>query len=143
MIVIYCALHFILSSTILSSDIHILCFSYAFHILYLSYTFRVIDTLFLVLVYLSYIFLFHILYCSYTFHVLYFHVLYCHCITVLCFSYHVFYTCHFLLGFMSANTLEADTGNYKGPKALYSLYETVVYKGPKALLSLYETMICI
>ena len=42
----------------LSYDFHILCFSYtvlsyAFHILYLSYTFRVIDTLFLVLVYLS------------------------------------------------------------------------------------------
>ena len=58
-------------------------------------------------------------------------------------SCHIFYTCHFLLGFMSAYTLEADTGNYKGPKALYSLYETMVYKGPKALLSLYETMISI
>ena len=49
----------------------------------------------------------------------------------------------FSLGFMSANTLEADTGSYKGPKALYSLYETMVNKGPKALLSLYETMISI
>ena len=58
-------------------------------------------------------------------------------------SCHILYTCHFLLGFMSAYTLEADTENYKGPKALYSLYETVVYKGPKALLSLYETMISI
>ena len=62
MIVIYCVFHLILSYTILLYDIHILCFSYAFHILYLSYTFRVIDTLFLVLVYLSYTFLFHILY---------------------------------------------------------------------------------
>ena len=58
-------------------------------------------------------------------------------------SCHIFYTCHFLLGFMSAYTLKADTRNYKGPKALYSLYETVVYKGPKALLLLYETMISI
>ena len=58
-------------------------------------------------------------------------------------SCYIFYTCHFLLGFMSANTLEADTGNYKGPKAMYSLYETLVYKGPKALLSSYETMISI
>ena len=49
-------------------------------------------------------------------------------------------TCHFLLCFMSANTLEVDTGNYKGPKALYTLCETVVYKGPKALLSLCKTM---
>ena len=58
-------------------------------------------------------------------------------------SCHIFYTCHFLLGFMSAYTLEADTGNHKDPKALYSLYEIVVYKGPNALLSLYETMISI
>ena len=58
-------------------------------------------------------------------------------------SCHIFYTCHFLLGFMSAYTLEVDMGNYKGLKALYSLYETVVYKGSKALLSLYETMISI
>ena len=122
-----------------------ICFSYTL----LSYTFRVIDTLFLVLVYLSYTFLFHILYCSYTFHVLYFSytvILYCtscsynclyfHRIAVLCFSYHVIYFIHVI-------SLEADTENYKGPKALYSLYETVVYKGPKALLSLYETMISI
>ena len=41
-------------------------------------------------------------------------------------SCHIFYTCHFLLGFMSANTLEADTGNnYMYPKVL-SLYETVI-----------------
>ena len=107
MIVIYCAFHLILSYTILSYDIHILCFSYAFHILYLSYTFRVIATLFLVLVYLSYTFLFHILYCSYTFHVLYFsytvilyitscscNCLYFHRIGLLCFSFHVIYSIH-------------------------------------------------
>ena len=41
---------------------------------------------------------------------------------------------------MSAYTLEVDTGNYKDPKVLLSLYETTNYKGPKALLSLYETM---
>ena len=46
----------------------------------------------------------------------------------------------FILCFMPALTLEVDKGNYKGPKALYSLYETVVYKGPKALLSLCKTM---
>ena len=33
-----------------------------------------------------------------------------------------------------------DKGNYKDPKALYSLYETVVYKGSEELLSLYEAM---
>ena len=39
----------------------------------------------------------------------------------------------FVLCFMPSKTLEVDKGNYKDPKALYSLYETVVYKGPKAL----------
>ena len=59
-------------------------------------------------------------------------------------SCHIFYTCHFLLGFMSANTLEADTGNnYMYPKVL-SLYETVIsiFMYPK-VLSLYETVISI
>ena len=42
----------------------------------------------------------------------------------------------FVLCFMPVLTLEVDKGNYKGPKVLYSLYETVVYKGSKALLSL-------
>ena len=46
----------------------------------------------------------------------------------------------FVLCFMPTETLELDIGNYKGPKALYSLCEPVVYKGPKALLSLCETM---
>ena len=40
---------------------------------------------------------FHMLYLSYTFRSLILYFLY-------------LYTCHFLLGFMSANTLEADTG---------------------------------
>ena len=98
MIVIYCAFHLILSYTILS---------YVFRILYPSYTFRVIDTLFLVLVYLSYTFS-------------------SHSRAMLLISCHIFYTCHFLLGFMSANTLEADTGNnYVYPKVL-SLYESVI-----------------
>ena len=41
---------------------------------------------------------------------------------------------------MPAYTLEVDMGNYKDPKVMLSLYETVNYKGLKALLSLYETM---
>ena len=50
------------------------------------------------------------------------------------------YSCHLILFFMTAYTLEVDTGNYKEPKVLLSLYKTMNYKGPKALLSLYETM---
>ena len=77
-------------------------------------------------------------------------------------SCHMFYTCHFLSGFMFANTLEADTGNnYMYPKVLSlhetvisiclypkvsSLYETVTYAicylYPK-VLSLYETVISV
>ena len=56
-------------------------------------------------------------------------------------SSHIFYTCHFLLDFMFANTLEADTGNdYMYPKVL-SLYETVISIRlyPK-VSSLYETV---
>ena len=56
----------------------------------------------------------------------------CHCIAVLCFSYHFIschlsfsYSCHLFLCFMSAYTLEVDRGNYKDPKALLSLYETM------------------
>ena len=50
------------------------------------------------------------------------------------------YSCHLFLCFMSAYTLEVDTGSYKDPEVLLSLYETMNYKGPKALLSLYEAM---
>ena len=50
------------SYTIFSYDSHIPCFPYTVLSYYLSYTFRVIDNLFLVLVYWSYTFLFHILY---------------------------------------------------------------------------------
>ena len=59
-------------------------------------------------------------------------------------SCHIFYRCHFLFGFMSANTLEADTGNnYMYPKVL-SLYETVISicMYPK-VLSLYKIVISI
>ena len=59
------------------------------------------------------------------------------------------YSCYLFFCFMFAYTLEVDTGNYKGLKALLSLYKTMTsiraegaviivqdidfYKGPKAL----------
>ena len=56
-------------------------------------------------------------------------------------SCHIFYTYHFLLGFMSAYTLEADTGNDCMYPYVLSLYETMIsiciY--PK-VSSLYETV---
>ena len=53
-------------------------------------------------------------------------------------------SCHFLFGFMSANTLEADTGNNCMYPKVLSLYETVISicMYPK-VLSLYETVISI
>ena len=59
-------------------------------------------------------------------------------------SCHIFYTCHFIFGFMSANTLEADTGNNCMYPKVLSLYETVIsiYMYSK-VLSLYETVISI
>ena len=51
------------------------------------------------------------------------------------------YTCHFLLGFMFSNTLEADTGNNCMYQKVLSLYETVIsiciYS---KISSLYETV---
>ena len=104
------------SYTIISYEFHILCFSYTVISYYLSYTFRVIETLFLELVYLSYTFLFHILYlfiyfsCTIlcTFHILssctlllVLVIVYYHRITVLCFSYHVIYYIHFICIYLS------------------------------------------
>ena len=59
-------------------------------------------------------------------------------------SCHIFYTCHFLFGFVFANTLEADTGNNCMYPKVLSLYETVISicMYPK-VLSLYETVITI
>ena len=78
----------LISCHILFSFIYCTCsytiLSYDFHILCFSYTV------------LSYVF--HILYLSFTFRAMILYFLY-------------LYTCHFLLDFMSANTLEADTGN--------------------------------
>ena len=62
-------------------------------------------------------------------------------------SCHIFYTFHlhipfhFLLGFMSANTLEADTGNNCMYPKVLSLYETVIFICiyPK-VSSLYKTV---
>ena len=105
---------------IFSYDIHILCFSDAFHILYFSYDFHILC--------FSYAFLFYTLYCSYTFHVLSSCTLLLVLVTVYTFidsSAMLHISCHFLFGFMSANTLEADTGNYVYPKVL-SLYKAVV-----------------
>ena len=59
-------------------------------------------------------------------------------------SCHIFYTCHFFLDFMSANTLEADTGNNCMYPKVLSLYKTVISicMYPK-VLSLYNTVISI
>ena len=114
------------SCTILSYDFHILCFSYtvlsyAFHILYLSYTFVSLTLYFL------YLYTCHtiIAYQCYTSHImLYLLYLSCAC-----------------LGFLFANTLEADTGNNCMYLKVLSLYETMIsiYIYLK-VSSLYETV---
>ena len=59
-------------------------------------------------------------------------------------SCHIFYTCHFLLGFMSSITLEASTGNNCMYPKVLSLYETVISICMYLkVLSLYETVISI
>ena len=107
----YCTLYF--PYTIIYSS---LSFSYTCsYTMYFSYT----VILYIFILYFSYTVILYFTSCSYN-------CLYFHRIAVLCFSYHVFYTCHFLLGFMSANTLEADTGNNCMYPKVLSLYETVI-----------------
>ena len=90
--------------TVYYHRIAVLCFS--FHVIYFS---------------LSYIVLVHILYFPMIFIYCVFHILYFHMFFIY-FIYHLhfmslilyflyLYTCNFLLDFMYANTLEADTGN--------------------------------
>ena len=133
---IYCILHYH-SYTIVYFPVicvHLVLFISCYLVLFLYFIY--ICTF---LLYLSYTLCFCILFvlflCLYT----YFHIklyytscscncLYFHRIARLCFSYHIIsyaFHIHFLFGFMSANTLEADTGNYVYPKVL-SLYETVI-----------------
>ena len=96
--------------------------------------------------YFSYTVIFHILSSCTLLLVLV--TIYYHRIAVLCFSYMSYilyisfaYTCHFFFGFMSANTLEADTGNNCMYPKVLSLYETVIsiciYQ---KVSSLYETL---
>ena len=69
-------------------------------------------------------------------------------IAVLCFSYHVIDSLHFIciylsfsFMFMSANTLEADTGNNCMYPKVLSLYETVIsFCIYSKVSSLYETV---
>ena len=114
-----------------------------FHILYFHIIchihFSVIDTLFLVLVYLSYTFLFHILYLFIyfsftvlcTFHILsytvlcHFHIL-VHILFMYCTLYFLYTVIYNSFRFMSTNTLEADTeNNCMYPKVL-SMYEILI-----------------
>ena len=96
--------------------------------------------------YFSYTVIFHILSSCTLLIVLV--TVYYHRIAVLCFSYHVIYSIHFIciylsffLGFMSANTLEADTGNNCLYPKVLSLYETAIsIRIYLKVSSLYETV---
>ena len=52
-------------------------------------------------------------------------------------SCHILYTCHFLLGFMSANTLEADTGKLCVPEG------TIIVQGSDLCLLIPEGIITV
>ena len=108
---------------------HMIFIYCAFHILCFSYTIPV-HILFIC---------FHVL-C--TFHtMLFMSILLSHSSVMLLISCHIFYTCHFIFGFMSANTLEVDMGNNCMYLKVLSLYETVISicLYPK-VSSLYETV---
>ena len=85
---------------------------YAFHlhilVIYFSLSYTVLVHIFFMYctLYFSYTVIFHILsYCTFNC------MLSSHSSAMLLISCHIFYTYHFLLGFMSAYTLEAYTGN--------------------------------
>ena len=48
------------------------------------------------------------------------------------------HSCRLSLCFMPTYTLEVDTGNYKGPKALLSLYETMTSIRARGAVMTYE-----
>ena len=107
------------------------------HVSYISFTYTYTYLI------LTYHIMFHFLssfiyiLCHFTLFFLYLSQYTCHHIAFLCFSYH-FLSCHLSYSnhlnilvicfmFMLAYTLEVDLGNYKGPKALLSLYETMTF----------------
>ena len=112
---------------------HLLCsiFMYCYHLLFSRTV-----IMYCVHVLISYIvFMYCFMYCSYTVSCT-IYVLFMYCVHVLI-SYTVFlfscFTFHITFSFMPLNTKEVDKGNYKGPKALYSLCETVVYHSTLSL----------
>ena len=58
-------------------------------------------------------------------------------------SCHIFYTCHFLLGFMFANTLEADTGNKYVPEGTITVRDSDLYLFiPEGIITVRDSDLC-
>ena len=58
-------------------------------------------------------------------------------------SCHIFYTCHFLLGFMSANTLETDTGNNCVPEGIITVQDSDLYLLiPEGIITVRDSDLC-
>ena len=111
---------------------HTHAYTYSIHIiytcLYISHTY--------LSYHVSFIFIVHIHFVSFYILLLILVIVYLssHSNAMLLISFHIMsfiifksfaYSCHLFLCFMLAYTLEVDTGNYKGLKALLSLYETM------------------
>ena len=154
MVIYYTIFYVLCSCTVFMYSFHIQFSCFTFHITFSfiltfqiilhSYTFSYIMSDLIISCYRTY---HHIAILCFSDHNISYNLMFqnlsSHSSAMLLISYHIFSLVifkSFILCFMPVNTKEVDIGNYKGSKALYSLYETVVYKGPKALLSLYETM---
>ena len=58
-------------------------------------------------------------------------------------SCHIFYTCHFLFGFMSANTLEADAGNNYVPEGTITVRDNDLYLLiPEGIITVRDSDLC-
>ena len=58
-------------------------------------------------------------------------------------SCHIFYTCHFLFGFMSANTLEADTGKLCVPEGTIIVRDSDLYRLiPEGIITVRDSDLC-
>ena len=58
-------------------------------------------------------------------------------------SCHVFYTCHFLFGFMFANTLEADMGKLCVPEGTITIRDSDLYRLiPEGIITVRDSDLC-
>ena len=125
MVIYYTICYILFSCIVIMYCVHILFSYYTFHITFsfmyctCSYTFHVIDTLLLVLVYLSYY----------------------HRIVVLCFSYRVIYSLHFICRYLSFSFMFHVCINLRSGYRKNCLYPKELYI-PEGIITVRDSELC-